>query len=155
MAMRAGSTLPSHPRHHWRFQLMSFIRLLTNRNAKGRHTPAFRCRPATYCSSVVVLLALEPQQVRFRPAGEVLDPDHHHAERWRGGELGRIDRQRHRGAGARPHHGERTDRKSTRLNSSHRCISYAVFCLKKKKKKETDVIQRDLTAQDEQLRDCI
>src|SRR5437762_5232502 len=28
-----------------------------------------------------------------------------------------------------------TDRKSTRLNSSHRCISYAVFCLKKKKNK--------------------
>src|SRR5215210_9090948 len=27
----------------------------------------------------------------------------------------------------------RGDRKSTRLNSSHRCISYAVFCLKKKK----------------------
>src|SRR5215210_9124496 len=26
------------------------------------------------------------------------------------------------------------DRKSARLNSSHRCISYAVFCLKKKKK---------------------
>src|SRR5437879_7485781 len=26
----------------------------------------------------------------------------------------------------------RADRKSTRLNSSHRCISYAVFCLKKK-----------------------
>src|SRR5437762_9664674 len=25
-----------------------------------------------------------------------------------------------------------TDRKSTRLNSSHRCISYAVFCLKQK-----------------------
>src|SRR2546422_5691082 len=28
------------------------------------------------------------------------------------------------------------DRKSTRLNSSHGYISYAVFCLKKKKKKE-------------------
>src|SRR5258707_7949804 len=28
------------------------------------------------------------------------------------------------------------DRKSTRLNSSHANISYAVFCLKKKKKKE-------------------
>src|SRR5437763_9712078 len=28
-----------------------------------------------------------------------------------------------------------SDRKSTRLNSSHRCISYAVFCLKKKKLK--------------------
>src|SRR5437764_4085241 len=34
--------------------------------------------------------------------------------------------QRHRPA-------PRKDRKSTRLNSSHRCISYAVFCLKKKK----------------------
>src|SRR3712207_9011443 len=30
--------------------------------------------------------------------------------------------------------GERLDRKSTRLNSSHANISYAVFCLKKKKK---------------------
>src|SRR5207248_11293681 len=29
---------------------------------------------------------------------------------------------------------ETRDRKSTRLNSSHRTISYAVFCLKKKKK---------------------
>src|SRR2546430_11766904 len=33
---------------------------------------------------------------------------------------------------------ERTDRKSTRLNSSHSQISYAVFCLKKKKKNQTD-----------------
>src|SRR5437764_12723443 len=31
---------------------------------------------------------------------------------------------------------QRIDRKSTRLNSSHRCISYAVFCLKKKKNKK-------------------
>src|SRR5437762_8341425 len=30
----------------------------------------------------------------------------------------------------------RLDRKSTRLNSSHRCISYAVFCLKKKKQQK-------------------
>src|SRR6266542_4866500 len=30
------------------------------------------------------------------------------------------------------------DRKSTRLNSSHGSISYAVFCLKKKKKKVTN-----------------
>src|SRR5207248_7616040 len=34
----------------------------------------------------------------------------------------------------RPASGRRRDRKSTRLNSSHRTISYAVFCLKKKKK---------------------
>src|SRR5579884_4334056 len=32
--------------------------------------------------------------------------------------------------------GEELDRKSTRLNSSHVAISYAVFCLKKKKKIE-------------------
>src|SRR5437879_11329362 len=32
-----------------------------------------------------------------------------------------------------------SDRKSTRLNSSHRCISYAVFCLKKKTKNHNEV----------------
>src|SRR5256885_12034262 len=32
-----------------------------------------------------------------------------------------------------------TDRKSTRLNSSHLVISYAVFCLKKKKQKNSIV----------------
>src|SRR5437870_11374956 len=31
------------------------------------------------------------------------------------------------------------DRKSTRLNSSHVAISYAVFCLKKKKKKTSNI----------------
>src|SRR2546430_6491901 len=41
------------------------------------------------------------------------------------------------GAVLAPHHAEdaQLDRKSTRLNSSHSQISYAVFCLKKKKKK--------------------
>src|SRR5437588_1577534 len=34
------------------------------------------------------------------------------------------------------------DRKSTRLNSSHTVISYAVFCLKKKKKEPTIKTQR-------------
>src|SRR3989454_7300190 len=35
-------------------------------------------------------------------------------------------------------HASQLDRKSTRLNSSHLVISYAVFCLKKKKKKRTN-----------------
>src|SRR5438128_4140109 len=35
---------------------------------------------------------------------------------------------------ARDHPGVSRDRKSTRLNSSHGSISYAVFCLKKKKR---------------------
>src|SRR2546426_6359931 len=42
-------------------------------------------------------------------------------------------------AGSVPHRGAaaaRLDRKSTRLNSSHLVISYAVFCLKKKKKRQ-------------------
>src|SRR5947207_6843540 len=34
---------------------------------------------------------------------------------------------------------QRRDRKSTRLNSSHTVISYAVFCLKKKKKNKNKV----------------
>src|SRR2546428_1562183 len=36
----------------------------------------------------------------------------------------------------------RLDRKSTRLNSSHDQISYAVFCLKKKKKKKEKCIKQ-------------
>src|SRR5947207_8502713 len=35
----------------------------------------------------------------------------------------------------------RIDRKSTRLNSSHTVISYAVFCLKKKKEKQRNNIK--------------
>src|SRR5206468_11181077 len=46
----------------------------------------------------------------------------------RGGRRALAGRARHRGADSG---GE--DRKSTRLNSSHDQISYAVFCLKKKK----------------------
>src|SRR5438309_11647065 len=55
-----------------------------------------------------------------------------------------YDRREHAGdldAGARELQHQRfsstasRDRKSTRLNSSHSSISYAVFCLKKKKKK--------------------
>src|SRR5437763_12306382 len=41
--------------------------------------------------------------------------------------VGRHDANADRGA---------EDRKSTRLNSSHRCISYAVFCSKKKKTRQ-------------------
>src|SRR2546422_2134372 len=46
-------------------------------------------------------------------------------------------RDPHRGGwGSRQRAAARTDRKSTRLNSSHGYISYAVFCLKKKKKRK-------------------
>src|SRR4051812_49864995 len=42
---------------------------------------------------------------------------------------------------------DQTDRKSTRLNSSHMSISYAVFCLKKKKKRH----QPDNTIAEDEL----
>src|SRR3712207_6858309 len=38
------------------------------------------------------------------------------------------------------HSGKKLDRKSTRLNSSHANISYAVFCLKKKKTQDTSYL---------------
>src|SRR5690349_23341548 len=43
------------------------------------------------------------------------------------------------------------DRKSTRLNSSHVEISYAVFCLKKKKKKNKQVSERTSQQQSDKI----
>src|SRR5438034_6834160 len=50
--------------------------------------------------------------------------------------------ERLRVEGVRPLVENQIDRKSTRLNSSHTVISYAVFCLKKKKKKQNDADNR-------------
>src|SRR5256885_853865 len=44
------------------------------------------------------------------------------------------------------HDCHRVDRKSTRLNSSHLVISYAVFCLKKKKRHRTGALSSSRTA---------
>src|SRR5437762_7108383 len=93
---------------------------------------------------------LFPYTTLFRSAFEVAELHQRLAEV--GGELealGRVDgedgdraaeqvgRGRHvaadERAAARRAEPAARDRKSTRLNSSHRCISYAVFCLKKKK----------------------
>src|SRR5262245_64857312 len=58
------------------------------------------------------------------------------ADRGAGGLGGRAD-EHGGGCSFRPvRPGGRQDRKSTRLNSSHLGISYAVFCLKKKKKND-------------------
>src|SRR5438034_3995180 len=71
--------------------------------------------PAQRVARVVLRHGEPPARVRGLPVGvpaPVGDPD----------------------AAARTHH-RIQDRKSTRLNSSHTVISYAVFCLKKKKQK--------------------
>src|SRR2546422_6441352 len=65
-------------------------------------------------------------RVRIRGASDRADDDGGAADR-----LQHVDRRR-RALRLR-------DRKSTRLNSSHGYISYAVFCLKKKKKRPAQV----------------
>src|SRR5437773_5986392 len=71
-------------------------------------------------------------------------------------EVARRDQMAADAAGDRRHHmreldielgGLERDRKSTRLNSSHITISYAVFCLKKKNKKKRNKKQKTNTKQ--------
>src|SRR2546430_8030884 len=62
----------------------------------------------------------------------------------------RLGCTRQRGRGPRRgeaggHRDPSIDRKSTRLNSSHSQISYAVFCLKKKKKNKETITQNTAT----------
>src|SRR5256885_6963583 len=70
---------------------------------------------------------------RRAPASEArrADPE----QRERAGHVRRRRFRRLRRGEARPDRAQ--DRKSTRLNSSHLVISYAVFCLKKKKKRHS------------------
>src|SRR2546427_7398970 len=60
-------------------------------------------------------------------AGIGLQPDPHYGAEDRRGQRRPVEQRRNH-----PAH-QLEDRKSTRLNSSHSQISYAVFCLKKKK----------------------
>src|SRR2546426_3926311 len=62
------------------------------------------------------------------------EEDHHHPV------------EQEHGAGHAPQQAQQ-DRKSTRLNSSHLVISYAVFCLKKKKKTAKPVQHAEVCAQ--------
>src|SRR2546422_4036121 len=71
-----------------------------------------------------------------RQRGKLLDRERHlavHGRREHAGGSGQVHHQ-HLPVGAQLG-GVDIDRKSTRLNSSHGYISYAVFCLKKKKKR--------------------
>src|SRR5690349_23071458 len=88
---------------------------------------------------------LFPYTTLFRSGDEVPDRDADHRPPGEGARGPRLHPAR-----ARQGHGQggvlqravgaeaEGDRKSTRLNSSHVEISYAVFCLKKKKKKRND-----------------
>src|SRR5256885_10251211 len=71
------------------------------------------------------------RSVRGRLRGRTLSRRRRHRRDRAGGEPGCRCLK-----GALKAAGERRDRKSTRLNSSHLVISYAVFCLKKKKERQ-------------------
>src|SRR3712207_7039670 len=77
------------------------------------------------------------------------EADQAHSRRASGREAGVVERGHHLHAQdearlVRPVVGQ--DRKSTRLNSSHANISYAVFCLKKKKKQKKTLPNRQAHA---------
>src|SRR3712207_8870455 len=71
------------------------------------------------------------RQVAHHGADQVVGNDH--AEL-----VHRLEQAGPRGSGGLAQRERPRDRKSTRLNSSHANISYAVFCLKKKKNKQTE-----------------
>src|SRR5690606_39756187 len=84
---------------------------------------------------------LFPYTTLFRSAGHVEAGEPVAQRRGQGRQRGRARHPRHG-------HGQRAagDRKSTRLNSSHVKISYAVFCLKKKKEsRKCKTIQPSIT----------
>src|SRR6266536_3522863 len=80
-----------------------------------------RTRPPAPLSFFFFLMIRRPPRSTLFPYTTLF-----RSPRSRGGPRGRHSPRERRG--------NRGDRKSTRLNSSHEWISYAVFCLKKKKK---------------------
>src|SRR2546428_13909775 len=78
---------------------------------------------------------LFPYTTLFRSLGDVMEA-YQMGEAGHKAALGLADerKQRELVLALDPAHESHADRKSTRLNSSHDQISYAVFCLKKKKK---------------------
>src|SRR5438477_6640118 len=80
---------------------------------------------------------LFPYTTLFRSGERRKSVDHLLDQRTERGRFGRDMRGLPLRAGEVQQVFDEVDRKSTRLNSSHMSISYAVFCLKKKKKRKT------------------
>src|SRR5437879_10981381 len=100
-----------------------------------------RCAPFVYTTFRRLRFStLFPYTTLFRSVGRREDAGEVRQQLTRAEDLPRIDVGTERdGPGAI------RDRKSTRLNSSHRCSSYAVFCLTQKK---ADQIEIDILVQD-------
>src|SRR5690625_5845062 len=98
---------------------------------------------------VVIINGQRRDQLEHAPAGAAGADQQAAAKRFGQngrGQLATADIQPlHHAAAAHRKAGTAIDRKSTRLNSSHVAISYAVFCLKKKKDKKSELLTRDPT----------
>src|SRR5438105_5955381 len=93
-----------------------------------RHPPRSTLFPYTTLFRSVEQREDQHRRNGLAEARQLRQPRYHRFRRFHGFA---VSRHGDRGPSAR-----RQDRKSTRLNSSHEWISYAVFCLKKKKKKK-------------------
>src|SRR2546426_5145672 len=103
--------------------------------AGGKWLPAES--PGAHADGHIEGTLVAERRRQMEPAGRIPDVAYRRAAV---GVARKAERRRDRGAGTQPRAAVSTsfsftDRKSTRLNSSHLVISYAVFCLKKKKKK--------------------
>src|SRR2546422_6783079 len=90
-----------------------------------------------------VRIPLAVEQVAERGGVPLVDPEERDEDQTHPHRLGPEER----GDVGRDRRHAKQDRKSTRLNSSHGYISYAVFCLKKKKKKKhkSDTMQKEMS----------
>src|SRR2546429_1994926 len=96
-------------------------------SSRRRHTRCSRDWSSDVCSSDLVRPPGESAETPSGiPADQATEPSH-----FPGGDGNWHHHQVKASCGS---HQQKRDRKSTRLNSSHGYISYAVFCLTKKKK---------------------
>src|SRR5207249_10920271 len=100
-----------------------------------RHTPTSTLFPYTTLFRSAVLVEAEhvqhPREEARADHAELLAhgvPDHDRGGAFHGGLRGRGREGHHLEIAVPDHQGPDRDRKSTRLNSSHVSISYAVFC---------------------------
>src|SRR5437763_11472901 len=95
------------------------------------------------------LMIRRPPRSTLFPYTTLFRSSHPRGARWCSWSAHRDD-QRRRPDGRRVRGRPGPDRKSTRLNSSHRCISYAVFCLKKKKKQKRQHMNKEIKKKQEE-----
>src|SRR5207249_12285015 len=96
------------------------------------HLPSFPTRRSSDLEKLQPLAFGDPFRDTRRLLGEELQEPRGHAAPDHRGDVQQVPRIVPKAAHSGREQGSYRDRKSTRLNSSHVSISYAVFCLKKK-----------------------